>query len=1240
MKKITLILMFFALNYMAFGQCPPEDVVFESQQDINDFATNYPNCTEIQGDITIADKTIPYEDTDISSLLGLSQITVIHGSLSIGQSYYTGNPLLNSLTGLENLTMVGGSLRITGEQSFTNLNGLNGLVSIGNILSIYRLDELAALSGLENLNTIGGSLYLTNLNELTDITGLSGLTSIGGSLSVSNLAQLTSLTGLEGLNSVEYNLYISDCNTLADLNGLSGLNSVGWDLKIGNLSELTDLSGFNNLTTVGGCLEIGYYQYGASTGDFGYEAGNSELVNLGGFNNLVNLSCLKIAYNYSLETCNAPFICNYLQNGGQSDIHDNASGCGSAAEVTMSCQSDCPLGDIVFTLQQEVNDFAANYPNCTEIDGTVVISNASNLNSLSQIERINGSLYITYNSQLTDLAGLEGLISIGGTLHFEYLDQLTSLIGLENLTTVGGNLTLGLLNGITDLTGLNSLNTIGGCLQVGFYFEDDFDTSSFPYEAGNANLASLNGLDNLNSIGCLEIAYNPNLPICNAPFICNYLQTGGQGNIYDNAPGCNSTTEILNSCAPACTEQDSLALLALYNTTNGINWNTTWNLNAPISTWHGVTMSADGCNVQELNLSNNNLVGTISPEIGNLSALTRLLLHTNNLTGSISPEIANATELHQIWLFSNQLSGILPPEIGNLNQLTHLGLGGNQLTGSIPASYGDLSSLGFLALKNNNLSGCFDINLANICAAGINSRINSGNNFDALWTNFCTTDAGACTPPPAPTCRYTDSLALITLFQATNGPTWTTTWNPAQPMDTWYGITLNAEGCVAEINLAQNNLFGVLPPAIGDLTSMVRFNVHSNRLMGGIPAAIGNAAELRQIWVFNNELSGPLPEEIGGLTHLTHFGVGKNQLTGTIPASYGDLNNLTFFTLPQNQLSGCFDDNLANICSAAGNSNINSGNNFDALWSDFCTTGTGSCTGTPPLTCRYLDSLVLIDLYDATNGLGWNTQWDISQPIDAWHGVTLNSDDCVTEINLPQNNLTGIIPSSIDNLESLERLNLHTNNLSGNIPATIGSLNNLRQIWLFTNQLSGTLPVEIGNLTNLTHLGIGNNQLTGSIPASYGNLSNLGFLAIRSNNLSGCYDANLTNICSAGTDSRVSSGNNFSATWSSFCTNLAGCCNCRLDMSDNLVETEEKLINLYPNPANQFINIDLQIKNSDELNYVIYNTLGEIVQSGQIQGQLGTHQYSIELNDLNTGVYYFNLITGDKQTTKHFTVIR
>ena len=128
-------------------------------------------------------------------------------------------------------------------------------------------------------------------------------------------------------------------------------------------------------------------------------------------------------------------------------------------------------------------------------------------------------------------------------------------------------------------------------------------------------------------------------------------------------------------------EQDSLALVALYTSTDGINWtdNTNWLTSAPLSEWYGVTVVGD--RVTELELSNNNLSGMIPHEIGNLTNLTHLYLSDNQLTGSIPPEIGNLTNLLDLILWGNQLTGSIPPEIGNLTNLTQLVLADNQLTG-------------------------------------------------------------------------------------------------------------------------------------------------------------------------------------------------------------------------------------------------------------------------------------------------------------------------------------------------------------------------------------------------------------------------------------------------------------------------------------------------------------------------------------------------------------------------------
>ena len=126
------------------------------------------------------------------------------------------------------------------------------------------------------------------------------------------------------------------------------------------------------------------------------------------------------------------------------------------------------------------------------------------------------------------------------------------------------------------------------------------------------------------------------------------------------------------------------ALVALYNSTDGDNWNNNagWLLSADPCSWFGV--GCLGGQVISVNLFSNNLTGSIPAELGNLTALTNLALSSNNLTGSIPAELGNLTALTNLALFSNNLTGPIPAELGNLTALTLLLLHSNVLSGLVP----------------------------------------------------------------------------------------------------------------------------------------------------------------------------------------------------------------------------------------------------------------------------------------------------------------------------------------------------------------------------------------------------------------------------------------------------------------------------------------------------------------------------------------------------------------------------
>ncbi len=115
-----------------------------------------------------------------------------------------------------------------------------------------------------------------------------------------------------------------------------------------------------------------------------------------------------------------------------------------------------------------------------------------------------------------------------------------------------------------------------------------------------------------------------------------------------------------------------------------------------------------------INFTRNQLSGPIPPELGNLGSLTDLVLTFNVLSGAIPSALGNLGALTNLNLAGNQLSGSIPPEIGNLGSLTHLLLSGNQLSGSIPPQIGNLSGLEYASLSSNGLSGDLPVQIGNL----------------------------------------------------------------------------------------------------------------------------------------------------------------------------------------------------------------------------------------------------------------------------------------------------------------------------------------------------------------------------------------------------------------------------------------------------------------------------------------------------------------------------------------------
>ena len=316
----------------------------------------------------------------------------------------------------------------------------------------------------------------------------------------------------------------------------------------------------------------------------------------------------------------------------------------------------------------------------------------------------------------------------------------------------------------------------------------------------------------------------------------------------------------LASAQEAIPTVERQALIALYHSTNGDGWtnNSGWKT-APLSPdgfampgtesgWYGLTVDPGTEQVTQIDLSDNNLVGSLPAELGDLTGLALLYLSHNTIGGAIPSTFGDLTALREIHMSFNQLTGPIPLEIGNLVRLEKLVIDNNQLTGSIPAVLGSLPNLGYIYLNTNQLSGPIPVELCDLA------------NLRQL---FLYSNQLSGTIPP--------ELGSVTSL-------------------TW-------------IVLRFNQLTGEIPAELGNLTDLQVLRLGDNLLTGEIPAELGNLTRLQSLRLSNNRLSGEIPDSLGNLTQLWELLLNSNMLTGEIPTTLTNLIGLTATNLGYNGLT-------------------------------------------------------------------------------------------------------------------------------------------------------------------------------------------------------------------------------------------------------------------------------------------------------------------------------------------------
>ncbi|KAM1423030.1 hypothetical protein ACFX2I_005099 [Malus domestica] len=546
---------------------------------------------------------------------------------------------------------------------------------------------------------------------------------------------------------------------------------------------------------------------------------------------------------------------------------------------------------------------------------------------------------------------------------------------------------------------------------------------------------------------------------------------------------------------------DRLALLAIKaqikQDLHNYNVMSSWNESTHFCMWHGVTCSRrHHQRVTKLDLQSQNLVGKLSPNIGNLSFLRELWLQNNSFSQEIPPQIGNLRRLQVLRLdlnsFSgsiphnisycfnlilvnftrNKLVGKIPSEIGLLSKLQKISLQDTTVTGQVPPSLGNLSSLQLLALGSNNLMGNIPSSLGQLKKLAI-----LGLAINQLSGSI-------------PSSIYNLS-SLVTFSMPFNQ------FEGSIPSD--IGKTLpNLE----VFNVNSNQLTGSIPSSIFNVTSVWYFDVGHNNLIGRVP----NLQKLHNLVQFNiqyNNIGSGKDGDLSFLSDLTNatqlqrLGIGSNNFGGTLPMSIANLSTkLEWFWVQHNQIYGSIPSGIGNLVSLER-----------LLW------GNNSFTGNIPSDMGKLSNLGSLEIF--MNKLSGNIPSSLRNLTKLYH------------LELDGNYLEGPIPSGLGECHGLQLLDLSDNLLNGTIPKQVFRLSSLSiSLNLSNNLFTGSLPPEVGNFHSLSELDLSDNMLSGELPSGLGGCESLEVLHLQGNFFHGSIPLSMSSV--RGIQELDLSHNNFS----------------------------------------------------------------------------------------------------------------
>ncbi|CAN7136959.1 unnamed protein product [Brassica rapa subsp. narinosa] len=306
-------------------------------------------------------------------------------------------------------------------------------------------------------------------------------------------------------------------------------------------------------------------------------------------------------------------------------------------------------------------------------------------------------------------------------------------------------------------------------------------------------------------------------------------------------------------------------------------------------------------NLEFLLLSDNNIQGAVPPSLGNMSSVSfldlsgnlfsgaipsyvghyvrYLFLRDNNFTGTI-PDTLLARRVRILDLRNNKLSGTIPEfvstDLEDPPELSILLLRGNSLIGPIPRQLCDLRTIRILDLSHNKLNGYIPSCLYNLSfdlgVAEEDTNIYTGEDYNP--TSFQLEYYKSTFVAEKLVVKYTTYHEIAINFAT------------KERYDSYTGGTEFSEGILGYMygmDLSSNELSGVIPEELGNLSRVRALNLSHNFLSGSIPSSFYNLKDIESLDLSYNELHGSIPQQLTSLISLAVFDVSYNNLSGMVP---------------------------------------------------------------------------------------------------------------------------------------------------------------------------------------------------------------------------------------------------------------------------------------------------------------------------------------------------------------------